>query len=136
MHFIKKPIMAFIILDNFLTNIPKKYLFKSKYILTGKCKRCGQCCKKILLSITPKQLNSRLFSTIAIKWIEWIFGFELLYIDREDLYLAFKCNYHNDDGTCGNYFWRANVCRNFPLIGYFKKPVFLPNCGYSAKLRR
>jgi len=134
MRVLKKSIMLFILLDNFLSNLNKRILFRPRYQLTGKCRQCGNCCKRILLKATPGQMASRLFRTIAISWIEWIFEFRLIDVDAERGYLAFSCVNQNPDGTCGNYFWRPNVCRNFPLVPYFEEPVFLPGCGFSSKL--
>jgi hypothetical protein len=127
--------MVFVLLDNFLTNSIKKALFKSKWVLTGKCKQCGNCCKEIYLKIDPGQLGSKLFSTLAIKWITWLFDFILLRIDYENYYLVFTCKHIRADGKCGNYFWRPNICRNYPLVDYFEEPKLLPGCGFSAKQR-
>ena len=119
-----------------MANFPKKYIFRTKFVLKGKCNMCGNCCKRILLKITPEQINSKLFMKIAIKWIEWIFDFIFLDIDYEDNYLAFTCKHIKPDGKCGNYLFRPNVCRNYPIVDYFKKPVLLPDCGYKAKSRK
>jgi Fe-S-cluster containining protein len=127
--------MLFVLLDNVLTNIPKKLFFKSVWILEGKCKQCGICCKAIGLKISKRQLSSKFFTNLAIKWICWLFDFILLEIDREHGYLIFTCKHLRSDGKCGNYFWRPSICRNYPLIDYFEKPVLLPNCGFKPKLR-
>lgn len=127
--------MSLILLDNVLTNFFKGLFFKSRYVLEGKCKQCGQCCREIYLKMTPAQTSSPLFTKIAIKWIEWIFEFKLIRIDYEYNDLVFTCRNIGDDGKCRNYFWRPNVCRNYPLVDYFKEPAFLDNCGYSCKLR-
>lgn len=135
MNFFRKSIMSFVLLDNVLTNLPKKFIFKSRYRREGKCKQCGVCCKEIYLKITPAQIRSRFFTRLAVWWIEWLFEFNLLRIDRERLYLIFNCKNQKEDGHCGNYFWRPNICRNFPLVDYFDEPVFLPGCGFNARLR-
>ncbi|MFC1511384.1 YkgJ family cysteine cluster protein [Candidatus Margulisiibacteriota bacterium] len=133
---LKRFIILFINADNLLTNLPKKYIFKSQWVLTGKCKQCGVCCKAIYLKIDPKQLGSELFTKLAIWWITWVFDFILLKIDRENHYLVFTCKHCQPDGKCGNYFWRASICRNYPLVDYFEEPKFLPDCGFAAKARR
>ncbi len=131
----KKIIIAFILLDNFLTNFPKKMLFRSRWVLEGECKKCGMCCREIYLKITPRQLSSKLFTELAVRWTSWIFDFELLRIDYENYYLIFICKHLRPDGTCGNYFWRPNICRNYPLVDYFDEPKTLPNCGFRARPR-
>jgi len=135
MIIIKRAIICFILLDNWLHNILKKYILKTRYKITGKCRMCGNCCKEILLCATPAQCRNILFSTVATKWIEWIFDFTLLKIDTKEGYFVFSCKKQLPDGTCGNYFWRPSVCRNFPLVDYFKEPVLLPGCGFKAELR-
>lgn len=131
----KKIIIAFILLDNFLTNLPKKVLFRSRWVLEGKCRKCGTCCKEIYLRITPRQLSSKLFTELAVRWTSWIFDFELLRIDYENCYLVFSCKHLRSDGKCGSYFWRPNICRNYPLVDYFEEPKVLPDCGFRARPR-
>jgi len=135
MRLFKRIIISFILVDNFLTNLPKRTLFKSRWVPEGKCKQCGTCCKEIYLMITPRQLSSKLFTNLAIKWISWIFDFILLRIDYDNYYLIFTCEHRQPDGKCGNYFWRPNICRNYPLVDYFDEPKVLPGCGFSARLR-
>ena len=135
MKLLKRIIIGFVLLDNFLTNFPKKILFKTNWVLEGKCKQCGTCCREIYLKITPRQLSSRFFTGLAIKWTSWIFDFILLRIDYDNYYLIFTCKHRQPDGRCGNYFWRPNICRNYPLVDYFEEPKTLPDCGFRARPR-
>jgi Fe-S-cluster containining protein len=135
MRTIKRLIIAIILLDNFFANLPKKVLFKTRWVLGGKCRQCGNCCKEIYIKISPRQLSSRLFTTLAIKWISWIFDFIVLRKDYDYYYLVFTCKHRRSDGKCGNYFWRPSICRNYPLVDYFKEPKVLPGCGYRPHLR-
>jgi len=131
MKYLKRLIIIFILLDNLITQSLKR-LFKTNYRIEGKCKKCGVCCQEILLKIHPNLLKGELITKTVIAWISWIFDFYLLYIDRENGYLAFSCYHRLPDGSCGNYFWRPSVCRNYPLVDYFKKPELLPGCGYKV----
>jgi hypothetical protein len=130
----KRLILIFVILDNLLTNLTKK-LFPRKWTLTGACRQCGNCCKEIYLKMTPGQMKSRLFTNISIRWISWLFDFNLLRTDHEHHYLVFNCKHLTSDGKCGNYFWRPNICRNYPLVDYFEEPKLLPGCGFKAIAR-
>ncbi len=127
--------MSFVILDNFLTALTRK-LFPTRYKLTGHCRQCGQCCRRIILTMTPAQARSPLFTNLSVRWISWLFGFRLLEIDHEHDSLVFDCRHQLADGRCGVYRWRPNVCRNYPLVDYFKKPVLLPGCGYTVAVAR
>ncbi|MFH1347369.1 MAG: hypothetical protein ABIH22_01635, partial [Candidatus Margulisiibacteriota bacterium] len=84
MRWLKRAIISVILLDNFLTNFPKKVLFKTHWKLGGKCKQCGICCQEIYMKITPRQLASKLFTKIAIAWIVWIFDFILIRIEYDN----------------------------------------------------
>ena len=128
---IKRFILIFVLLDNLLTNFFKG-LFTKKWQRKGQCRQCGNCCKKILLKMTPAQTHSPLFTKIAIAWICWLFDFIYLGMDEAKDYLIFTCQHLLPNGRCGNYFWRPNVCRNYPLVDYFEQPVFLPGCGFSS----
>ncbi|OGC25129.1 hypothetical protein A2291_07035 [candidate division WOR-1 bacterium RIFOXYB2_FULL_42_35] len=135
MGLLKRLIIILVLLDNFLSQIVKNYILKPRWKIEGKCKQCGICCEEILLKATPRQLSSKLFMDIAIRWISWLFDFILLRVDYENGYLVWTCKHRCPDGKCGNYFWRPNVCRNYPLLDYFEEPKFLPDCGFRAELR-
>lgn len=127
-------IMGLVILDNFLTSLTKK-MFPTRWVRTGRCLQCGNCCRKIILTMTPAQIKSRFFTDLSARWISWLFGFKLVEIDRVNHSLAFSCKHLTAEGKCDVYAWRPNVCRNYPLVDYFEKPTFLPGCGYSAVIR-
>jgi hypothetical protein len=131
----KKFLIVFVIFDNFITNAAKS-IFRTKWLRTGHCLQCGNCCKEIYISLTPAQSRSRLFTNIAIRWITWLFDFILLKVDYDNSSLVFTCKHLTPEGKCHNYFWRPNVCRNYPLVDYFKEPVFLPSCGFRATKRK
>jgi Fe-S-cluster containining protein len=132
--YLKRSVMAFVLLDNLLTNLTKN-IFMTRWIREGGCKQCGSCCKEIYLTMTPAQTRSRLFTSLSIKWICWLFDFTFLRLDHENNSLVFTCRHLTPEGKCGNYFWRPNICRNYPLVDYFKEPKFLPGCGFTARER-
>ncbi len=130
----KRFLMMLVLADNWLTNLAKSP-FPRRWKLAGSCRQCGNCCREIHLKMTPGQMNSRLFTGLAVRWISWLFGFILLRTDRANHNLVFTCRHLKSAGKCGNYRWRANVCRNYPLLDYFDEPKFLPGCGFSAVKR-
>ena len=131
---LKRAIIIFVLLDNSFTNYLKR-LFGSRYRLEGKCRQCGNCCREIILTMTPAQSKSRLFTSLSVRWIAWLFDFILLRVDQDHHSLVFTCEHLTPEGKCGNYFWRPNVCRNYPLVDYFDEPKTLPGCGFAPKLR-
>lgn len=132
MKLVKRFLIAVVLLDNWLTHFPKRLLFRTRWKLGGKCKQCGVCCQEILLKMTPRQISSKFFTNLAIRWISWLFDFILLRVDYEYNYLVFTCKHKQKDGKCGNYFWRPSICRNYPLVDYFERPKVLPECGFVA----
>jgi len=131
---IKRAIMSIILLDNFVSNLVKKP-FKTAYKLDGTCKKCGKCCREIALAAHPAILSSKLTTEIVARWISWIFDFFLVRVEYDKNYLIFGCKNLGPDGKCLNYRWRPNVCRNYPIVDYFDKPVFYPWCGYISSSR-
>lgn len=128
---LRKTILALVVLDNFLTNLPKRFLFKPQWPISGSCCKCGQCCQEIYVRATERQLSSRWFIDLVIRWTSWLFDFVYLRTEKERSYLVFTCRSKLADGRCGDYFWRPNICRNYPLSDYFDKPIILPGCGFK-----
>lgn len=124
--------MLFVLFDNLISSSLKK-LFPTRYKIDGRCKMCGNCCREIRMKISKAYLSSKFFTELVIRWISWLFDFYLIKIDFEYQDLVFSCHHRGDDGKCQNYFWRPSICRNYPLLDYFKKPVFLPGCGFECK---
>ena len=130
---LRKAILCFVLLDNFIVNSLKR-LFPTRYKIVGSCKTCGNCCQVIRLHISPNFLGSKLITDLVVRWISWIFNFYLIEIDYKYQALVFGCYDLGEDGKCKVYRWRPGICRNYPLLDYFKEPVFLPGCGFKAKV--
>lgn len=114
-----------------------KFIFQksvsSKYVRKGKCKRCGNCCRNILL-YTKKNLP--IVNEIQFKKVqEWDKHFYNFYISgkSEDGALLFSCRWITKDNKCRVYFLRGLGCRQYPkansefLINGGKP---LDGCGY------
>ena len=129
---IRKLILSLVIADNFVSNMAKMP-FRSRWKLEGGCRKCGRCCREIALKIDPRLLNNRLTTAVVIRWISWLFNFRLIRIEYDKPYLVFACNNQAGDGTCKEYKWRPNVCRNYPLVDYFEEPALYDFCGYRSK---
>lgn len=130
----RKIALSVVLADNYVTNLAGS-IFRKQWRLDGKCKKCGRCCREIHLKIEPRLLGNQFTKELVVRWISWLFCFYLIKIDYERNYLVFGCRNLKPDGTCNDYRWRANVCRNYPLVDYFEKPVLFEGCGYKAALR-
>ena len=131
MLILKRLILALMIFDNLVTQSFKK-IIHSKYKRQGSCHKCGQCCEEVYLRMTPKQINAKFFRNLCVRWISWLYGFVLLRMDYSKTSLVFTCEHKGIDKKCLNYSWRPPICRNFPLIDYFEKPVFIKGCGFYS----
>ena len=108
-------------------------LHSPKYILKGKCKQCGNCCRNIIFYAydTP------------IKDIETFNHFKkqnkhlrLFYNSGKNKSgeLLFTCKSLNKNNLCKNYFFRSLYCRKYPLVKSLSTGTYLPtmeNCGYE-----
>jgi Putative zinc- or iron-chelating domain len=131
---LRKLAIIFMLADNFVTNLVKKP-FRTRWVLTGKCAKCGKCCQDIKLAIDPKLLSNAFIRELVVRWTSWVMGFDLKRIEYNPPYLVFGCKKLRQNGSCADYKWRPNVCRNYPLVDFFKEPALFGTCGYKAKLR-
>ena len=107
-------------------------LNSAKFIKKGKCNKCGNCCRNILLYIdedpitTPEQFE---------KVKEWEKHYHSFYISgkAENDSLLFTCKELDENNRCKVYFFRGLGCRQYPK----KDTKFLINggkpldgCGY------
>lgn len=108
-------------------------LQSSKYIRKGKCVKCGNCCRNILLFADdniPVKTEEQ-FEKIK----EWDKHFCNFYISgkNETGSLLFTCREIDDNNHCKVYLFRGMGCRNYPktdskfLINGGKP---LDGCGY------
>ena len=131
---LRKLVLALVIADNCISNIIKKP-FKTRWVLDGKCKKCGKCCADIKMAINPRLLSNSFTRELVIRWTSWVMGFHLKKIEYDPHYLVFGCNNQRLDKSCGTYKWRPNVCRNYPLVDFFEEPALFKTCGFRAKLK-
>lgn len=108
--------------------------FSSKYILKGKCKMCGKCCRTIVFYDGDNVIKTKeQFEQAKLK-NKRMNMFEISGTDKTDGALTFKCKSLASDGKCKAYFFRSLYCREYPFI----KPDFIRNngqtlegCGYT-----
>jgi len=105
----------------------------SKYVIKGKCKKCGNCCRTILLSDENGYIKDEEHFKQIQKENKRYKIFEISGRMEENGALMFKCKALKENGLCGAYFFRSLYCRNYPAINY----DFLNNggttidgCGY------
>lgn len=128
--------------NNWVLNTPfkdwVKYFFNkfnsSKYVLKGKCKRCGECCKNILFSDENGYIKTVEGFEALKKRNKKYNHFEIAgKLDELGGAFLFKCKSLNKNNLCKDYFFRSLYCRDYPSIN----PEFIRNggetldgCGY------
>ena len=113
-----------------------KYIYQkltsSKFVRKGKCNRCGNCCRNILLYVEDEPIRTEeQFEKVK----EWEKHYNNFFISGKDERgaLLFTCREIDDNNRCKVYFFRGLGCRNYPK----KDTKFLINggkpldgCGY------
>ncbi len=107
--------------------------YASKYKLSGKCKKCGACCRNITFIIgkeyvkTPEQFEK-------MKKFDKKYNHFFITGENERGALLFTCKSLGEDNLCKDYRWRSIYCRAYPvfdtriLSGRFE---MLDGCGYD-----
>ena len=96
----------------------------SKYVLKGKCKQCGNCCRNILFSDENGYIKTEEQFENLKKINKRYHHFEING-KMENGALLFKCKSLGDDGKCKVYHFRSLFCRDYPSIN----PIFIANGG-------
>ena len=109
-----------------------KKLTSSKFVRKGKCNRCGNCCRNILLYIEDKPIRTEEEFERVKKWEKHYHNFYISGV-MENGSLLFTCREIDDNNRCKVYFFRGLGCRMYPK----KDTKFLINggkpldgCGY------
>lgn len=108
----------------------KNKLFSSHYIVKGKCRQCGECCRTILFSNENGYIKSeeefRELQRTNRRYLHFDINGK---VEDENPFLdgalMFKCKSLGADGRCKKYFLRSLYCRDYPSIN----PAFIYNGG-------
>lgn len=117
-------------IKHIIFQIQKK--FSSKFILKGKCKQCGECCRNIVFYIHESPIKTeKQFESLK----NWKKNYNHFFISGKDVdgAILFTCKSLGENGKCKDYFFRSLACRNYPKINTQfilngGKP--LDNCGF------
>jgi len=113
-------------------------LFSSKYIVTGKCRQCGNCCRNILFYVGKNVVTEEeQFERMK----EFDKKYNNFYISGkgEKGELLFACKSLTQEGKCSVYRFRSLHCRFYPVIS--QKFVYnggqtLDGCGYKFEVNK
>lgn len=100
-------------------------------ILTGQCRQCGACCRRLQLQPGKKWLSSKRDFKSLVKRHPEFDRFEISGRDPQRL-LIFNCTKLGSDNRCQDYENRPQLCRDFPNKAIFFCGGALPEgCGYT-----
>ena len=128
-------------LKNFFEDIIleiKNKLFSSKYVLKGKCKRCGRCCRNILFSTKEGYIkDENIFKDMQKKYHYYknfrISGKIENKQDFQNGALTFECKFISKNNKCLIYPIRPIFCRDYPNINpelIYNGVEMLDECGF------
>ena len=128
-------------IKNFLEDIfleINNKLFSSKYVVRGKCKRCGKCCRNILFSTKEGYVKSeKVFKQMQRKYRYYrnfrISGVVSDKLDFQNGALTFECKFISKKNKCLIYPIRPIFCRDYPNINpdlIYNGVEMLDGCGF------
>lgn len=118
-------------LRDWVSFLKNKFL-TSKYVIKGKCKKCGQCCENILFSDEDGYVKTlEHFESLKKHNIRYHHFVTSGKIDEKEGQfseqdydnpkhqagaLLFRCKSLGEDKKCRQYFFRSIYCRDYPSI--------------------
>lgn len=107
-----------------------KYILRKKYIRTGFCKKCGQCCQNIYIKHDNKVISDKIEFYKLNKKNKYL-DFEIT--GKDESGLIFKCKLLDENtNLCKNHKNRDFICRRYPQEEIFSFGAKLANgCGYK-----
>ena len=113
-------------------------LFSSKYVVKGKCKKCGRCCRNILFSTQAGYIKSEEVFNKMKKKYPYYRNFQISGVVKDKLEfqngaLTFECKFISKDNRCKIYLFRPIFCRDYPNINpdlIYNGVEMLDGCGF------
>lgn len=110
----------------------------SKFVVMGKCRRCGTCCRNITFFVGNRIVTSEVEFQKMQEFDKKYRNFEISG-KGENGELLFRCKALKENGSCGVYRFRSVNCRLYPRINQkfvYDGGVPLDGCGYSFSVNK
>ena len=102
-------------------------------LVTGSCRSCGNCCRKINLEGQGGWLRSEEDFLAVVKDYPEYERFTFTGRDQQG-FLQFSCTWLTDEGFCRDHDNRLSLCMNFPDKSlHFCGGALPPGCSYSIR---
>ncbi len=113
-------------------------LHSSKYVVKGKCRMCGVCCRNIVFYIKDESVKTPEEFDRMKKFNKAYNNFSISG-RKADGTLLFRCNSLTEDGKCRDYLFRSIYCRLYPNLGtkiLSGKYETFDGCGYNIEVNK
>lgn len=120
------------LIDYYIENLVEK-IFKKRWKVVGSCRQDGRCCREIGVVVEPWIVKYKFVLNIVLWWYTSIYPFYYKYYLEEEEVFIFGCTKLSEDGKCSIYKKRPPICRKYPRVQYFEKPVVFDECGYKVE---
>ncbi|MBQ9149786.1 YkgJ family cysteine cluster protein [bacterium] len=135
MNKILKEIINFF--QDFFLDLHNK-IFSSRYVVKGKCKKCGKCCRNILFSTSKGYVKEEKIFKDMQKKHRYYRNFKISgkIENKQDFQngaLTFECKFISKDNRCLIYWFRPLFCRDYPNINQdliYNGVEMLDDCGF------
>ena len=123
--------------QDFFLDLHNKF-FSSHYVVKGKCKKCGACCRNILFSTANGYVKDEKIFKEMQKKHRYYRNFKVSgkIKDKQDFQngaLTFECRFISKDNKCLIYWFRPLFCRDYPNVNQdliYNGVEMLDNCGF------
>jgi len=107
----------------------------SNVVIQGECRKCGTCCRNLILVDGKKIVSSEEEFERLIKRVPDYAMFSIRpESPNKDGDLIFHCSNLNHEGTCSIHATRPRICEGYPSKAMFVKDGNLfEKCGYYVK---
>ena len=135
--------MIKIFFEDFFLDLYNKF-FSSRYVVKGKCKKCGLCCRNILFTTKEGYVKSKeVFEDMKKKHRHYRnYKISGVVKDKKDFQngaLTFECRFISKNNKCMIYPIRPIFCRDYPTAEsefIYHGLTMLDNCGYYFDINK
>ena len=112
----------------------RRLLMLPRIRFEGACRRCGTCCRNLVLLDNGTVVSSESQFRRLLKRKPDYACFEPLGCTDSDGWMYFSCSRLGPDNLCRDYDRRPDICRRYPNAGMIRRGgKLLDGCGYRIK---
>jgi hypothetical protein len=117
-----------VVLVSFILSKIERLATPPSWPITGRCLKCGQCCKLLAMHVPPFVTNREYLRNMVQWYYEENFGMIYETI-TDEIWMVFSCP-NLKDNLCSIYSRRPRICRQYPSEDSIIKPDIGSSCGF------